>query len=377
MENKHSKYDLAQMQSLPLEYKEVMTKQRIKAWYEHFDGQVYVSISGGKDSQVLAHLVKSLYEDVPLIFVNTGLENDSVMKKGSTMADEVLRPEMDFVSVVKKYGYPIISKEVANAIGETRKYVEKNVDRKSGVSVSAQLKQKIINGDININDVPIRLCQLLGYAGVNGEKSIDLPKDKISLYNKTKYAFLMDAPFRINSTCCNVMKKNSVKKYEKRTGRKPFIGTLAEESRLRETKWIKYGCNAFETNNPSSQPLSFWTEQDILKYIKKYNIQIAEIYGLIGYVDEDGMLYDNNVFNEAMELKTTGANRTGCVFCMFGMRLDPERFLRLKKEEPVKYDYVMRGGTYDNEGLWIPDKGLGYKFVIDWINDHSDLNILY
>ena len=58
MENKHQSYDLAQMQSLPLTAKIIMTQQRVRAWYEHWDGQVYVAVSGGKDSQVLAHIVK-------------------------------------------------------------------------------------------------------------------------------------------------------------------------------------------------------------------------------------------------------------------------------------------------------------------------------
>lgn len=45
---KHATYDLAQMQMLPLDAKITMTKQRVKAWYEHFDGNVYISFSGGK-----------------------------------------------------------------------------------------------------------------------------------------------------------------------------------------------------------------------------------------------------------------------------------------------------------------------------------------
>ena len=59
MGNKHMPYDLAQMQSLPLEAKIVMTQQRIRQWYDYWDGQVYVSFSGGKDSTyVLYKLVK-------------------------------------------------------------------------------------------------------------------------------------------------------------------------------------------------------------------------------------------------------------------------------------------------------------------------------
>ena len=113
MENKHQSYDLAQMQSLPLNAKIKMTERRIRDWYEAFDGEVYVSVSGGKDSQVLAYIVKKLYPDVPCVFVNTGLEYDSVRLKGNELADEILRPEMNFVQVITKYGYPVISKEIS------------------------------------------------------------------------------------------------------------------------------------------------------------------------------------------------------------------------------------------------------------------------
>ena len=47
-ENKHTKGDLAQMQSLPLSIKISMTKRRIRDWYDYWDGNVFVSFSGGK-----------------------------------------------------------------------------------------------------------------------------------------------------------------------------------------------------------------------------------------------------------------------------------------------------------------------------------------
>ena len=58
-------WQLKQMQSLPLEAKIIKSQQRIREWYEHWDGDVYVSFSGGKDSTVLLHLVRELYPDVP------------------------------------------------------------------------------------------------------------------------------------------------------------------------------------------------------------------------------------------------------------------------------------------------------------------------
>jgi 3'-phosphoadenosine 5'-phosphosulfate sulfotransferase (PAPS reductase)/FAD synthetase len=345
MENRHTQDDLKMLQALPLDVKIRKTQLRIQEWYEKFDGQVYVSRSGGKDSDVLGDIVKKLYPDVPHVFVNTGLEHDSVKKHGELIADEVIRPEMRFDDVIIKYGYPIISKEVSQTIYEARKY-----DTSTGAYI-------------------YRINKLNGtHLDKDGEKS---------QYNMEKYKFLLDSPFRISNQCCNIMKKKPAHVYEKKTSNKPFIGTMADESRLRKTKWLKSGCNAFDNKRPTSQPLSFWTEQDILHYIKLNNIEIASAYGDIVYTDDDGMQYDNDVFNLGMKLTTTGESRTGCVFCMFGITHDTERFVRLKEREPKKYDYVMRGGKFDENGMWIPDGGLGYKFVIDWLNEHGGFNIKY
>lgn len=72
-ENKHTMSDLYQMQSLPLSAKITMTKNRIRAWYEHWDGDVYVSFSGGKDSTVLLDIVRSMYSDVPAVLLTQDL----------------------------------------------------------------------------------------------------------------------------------------------------------------------------------------------------------------------------------------------------------------------------------------------------------------
>ena len=53
--NRHTSYDLKQMQSVPLEGKILMTQERIRQWYEHFDGMVYVSLTenGSQTRKVL------------------------------------------------------------------------------------------------------------------------------------------------------------------------------------------------------------------------------------------------------------------------------------------------------------------------------------
>ena len=205
-------------------------------------------------------------------------------------------------------------------------------------------------------------------------KKTEITPDK-SLYSQEKYKFFLDAPFEISNKCCSVMKKAPAKKYGKETGRVPILATMAEESRLRTQKWIQNGCNGFEMKSPVSTPMAFWTNNDVLQYIKENNIKICSVYGDIvpDYNGEqfEGQLdfCDFGLADDTRKLKTTGCDRTGCMFCMFGCVAEKEsRLVRLKQTHPKQYDYIMRP---KEQG------GLNYKAVIDWINEHGGLNIKY
>ena len=101
-----------------------------------------------------------------------------------------------------------------------------------------------------------------------------------SQFNKKKWLPLcQETQFRISHYCCNVMKKGPMGKYQRKTGRVPYIGTLCEESRLRKQAWLRHGCNAFDGKKQTSQPMSFWLEQDVLHYIWENGIEICSVYG--------------------------------------------------------------------------------------------------
>lgn len=336
---KHEAWELKQMQSLPLEAKIRMTERRIKDWYDYWDGMVYVSFSGGKDSTVLKHIVDSMFDDVPALFVNTGLEYPEIQRFAMSQKNVVtVRPKMRFDEVLVRHGYPVVSKDVAQSV-KTGKY----------------------------NKDTYRYKKLQGTATDK--------EGNLSLYNMPKWAFLMDAPFDTSAHCCDVMKKSPIRAYEKETNRKPFIGTMATESRGRMLSWLQSGCNAFDAKKPTSQPLSFWTEQDILQYLKKYNVPYCSVYGEIVPTSDDeqleGQLTTFDILNdyEGTLLKTTGCNRTGCIFCMFGCHLEkePNRFQRLKETHPNQYKYCIGGGEMV-DGKWQPNKdGLGLGKVLDYI----------
>ena len=198
-----------------------------------------------------------------------------------------------------------------------------------------------------------------------------------SMYDRSRYLFMLEAPFDVSNKCCMVMKKQPAHKYAKNTGRKPMTATMATESKLRASNWIKHGCNVFESKNPISNPMSFWTEQDVLLYIKENNLPICSVYGDVvtdyksmGQCENQMSLADYGIFdNERPLLKTTGCSRTGCVLCGFGCHLEkePNRFQMLKETHP----------KFHNLLHILKNNGVTYAEAIDWINEHGGLDIKY
>lgn len=279
------------LQALPLDVKIMKSKLRIEEWYRHFDGKVYVSFSGGKDSTVLLHLVRSIYPDVEAVYVDTGLEYPEIREFVKTVDNVTwLRPKKSFKEVIEEYGYPIISKEVAQAIDEIRNSKNENT------------RNTRLNGNAKGN-FKLSMC----------------------------HRYLIDAPFKISNRCCYHMKKSPIKHYERKSKKKPFVGMLAEESNLRTTSYLRTGCNAFETKQPISNPLGFWKTEDIWEYLKKYDVPYSKVYDM-------------------------GYDRTGCMFCMFGVHLEsePNRFQKMQVTHPKLYDYCINK--------------LGLKKVLEYIN---------
>lgn len=286
-------YEFHQRKFLPYELKLYLSQRRIEEWQEKQDALSYVSFSGGLDSTVLLHMVRqTLGDSVPAVFSNTGLEYPEIVQFVKS-CDNItwIRPDMPFNRVIQEYGYPVVSKEVAAKIRKLR-----------GNRLSDRYRNYLMNGDER------------GKFGM-------LPK---------KWHFLIDAPFESSEKCCDVMKKKPFKKYHRETGRLPFVGTTQDEGFMRAHQYNKTGCNVYDSGNPKSQPLGFWTRQDILRYVVENKLEISSIYGDI-LQDEKG-IYSN-----------TGEQRTGCMFCAFGCHMEqcPNRFQRMALTHPKQYQYCM------------------------------------
>lgn len=301
-----NKEEKIRLLSAPMDEKLQRTKALIMEWYHQYDGNVYVSFSGGKDSTVLLHIVRSIFPDVVAVFADTGLEYPELKDFVKTIDNvTTIRPKMSFRQVLEKYGYPVINKEQSQYI---RRYRASKELRDKGVRYKSGPKKGELRG--SLYEMDIRL---------NGNKH---GQGKIS----EKWKFLIDAPFKITEQCCEVFKKNPFKDYEKETGNKPIVGVMAAESSQRAVHYYKEECNAFNSKRPISKPLFFWNNDDIWKYIRDFNVEYSSIYD-------------------------KGYDRTGCMFCMFGLdldqrrvekgELDKDRFERMKETHPKLYDYCM------------------------------------
>lgn len=279
---KVERWQLLQRQGQALDAKIQMSLARIRAWHEAWDG-VYVAFSGGLDSTVLLHLVRSLYPDCPAVFCNTGLEFPEIVKfVRSTLNVTWLRPKMRFQEVVRKYGYPVISKRVAHYIHE--------VQHSWGETATKRLRLTGIRSDGTFSKMG-----MIPY----------------------KWQYLCQAPFGVSEHCCHYMKKLPAREADERFG-PPMLGMRVDEGNQRLEMYYRHGCNALDLKRPRSWPLAFWSDEDVREYIEGEGLAYSPLYDM-------------------------GYKRSGCFACMFGVHLEaePNRFQRLLHTHPKLYDYCM------------------------------------
>lgn len=361
-EYKHTMDELRQWQALPLSIKLRMTQERIRMWVREFgENDAFVSFSGGKDSTVLLDIVRKMYPSIKAVFVNTGLEYPEIQRFVKDHENvEIIAPKMNVREVVMKYGYPIISKEISSRMWFARK-----LKPTEGVYRSRE-------------------------AFLGAGRYV-----KGSRYNQEKYLpIAQEIPALISSNCCQVSKKSPVKRWQhENNASSPILATMAEESMLRTKGWMVTGCNNYEGEKKKSQPMSFWTEQDVLKYIVLNDLPICSVYGDIVTKDQDGLEYPANpVTIDCGRLECTGCKRTGCIFCGYGFHLDKgkTRFQRLAETHTRQYEFALGGGEwadnpfydetapkYDGEWknwnpkkIWVPNQqGLGMRRVFEMVNE--------
>ena len=322
------------LQSLPYEVKVGKAKQRIREFIQGCDDLGYdthVSV-GGLDSITLLCLIRSMNIDIPAVSVSV-LEDKSIVRVHKDLGVIMLKPLKNKHEILQEEGFPVISKKIATKIMALQDPTEAN----------ATIRHAIITGE----------CGEKGHFATNSR--MQLPQKWLELFggyeNENEGVNYKKPPFRVSSRCCEIMKEKPCDLWAKEHNSKPFLGLMASEGGRRQDALEEHGCNYFGKTTIRSAPFAPFLRQDLLQLALDLNVPIPEIYGRIE-LGPNGDLY------------TTGAQRTGCEMCGFGIHMEkrPHRFDKLYDRNPKAWDYWMNNVCTDENG-----NKYGWGLVLDYI----------
>ncbi len=298
----------------------------------------HVSV-GGLDSITLFLFLKSIDIEAPGISVSN-LEDISIQKIHKSLGIESLPSSMrddgtrwTKAKIIQEFGFPVLSKEIAAKIETLANPTEDNTT----------VRHAIITGETG------------EYGGWQTNSKMKMSQkwlEKFGGYaNEEEGVNYQIPPFKVSSKCCYYLKEKPCDDWAKEHNSVPFLGLMASEGGRREKSLMLHGCNYFGKTTIRSAPFAIFNRQDILQLALDLKVPIPEIYGEI-----------RRAYNG--ELYTTGAQRTGCDMCGFGVHIEkrPNRFDKLKERNLKAWEYWMFNCCTDENG----DK-YGWSRVLDYI----------
>lgn len=334
-EKRKKKAHMVSMQALPYEVKIKRAELRAREYIEKLDDMelnAHVSV-GGLDSIVLLLFLRHIGIDVPAISVSA-LEDKSIQRIHRELGVISIPPGKPKVQILQEYGFPVISKKIAGRIDTIQRPTEKN----------KTVRHAIITGE----------CGAQGHYAKNSR--MKLPQKWLELFagyeNETENVNYKIAPFKVSNKCCLYMKEQPCDRWAKEHKSRPYLGLMASEGGHREEALTEHGCNYFGKGVIRSAPFAPFLRQDLLQLALDLKAPVPEIYGTIER-RPDGTLY------------TTGAQRTGCSMCGFGVHMEtrPHRFDRLRVRNPKEWEFWMYRCCTDPE----TGEKFGWGRVLDYI----------
>lgn len=283
-------------------------KHRLKEMQERTKNNCVIAFSGGKDSTVVAYIYKEMLDNgeidyIPFIFCNTGVELTATVNFVKWFSEniqkvEIIKPEISFNSVLKKYGKPAISKIKSRNIGVYQNCIEKGIDPLTTAS-----------------------CKVL--LGVGSNFSL-----------ASKHFNILNSGIKISQKCCEYMKKKPFEKYYLENNIDGFItGIRIEEGGARAFAYSS--CTQIKKIKGKEiihkMPLFDWSKKDVDDYLSERNFQISDAYTKYGF------------------------DRTGCIGCPFAQNLS-ENLEALYIYEKHKYKAVIHwfSDIYIEMGIELP-----------------------
>lgn len=338
------------------------------------EGNLVISFSGGKDSAVLLFLMAEMwsitYQDkvLEVMFANTTNEfacMPGYVKFYCAWIEQRfnikihltgVHGDKSYFQITDEVGLPFVSKKVSRMVRDCKRILHdlgltyEDIKDILPQHYTEQHYDEMLTSAEQLRELGVSHTVILNLTKITSDNKISQQR-----FLPVQYRPLIDAPFDLSEECCKFLKKDPIKYASKEIGQMlPVVGEMACDSKDRMNAYRQTGCNMFDGSRPKSKPLGAATEQTILRFIYEEKIPCSPVYGECVY-DEETDTY-----------KFTGEQRTGCKLCGFGLKFDPERYVRLQKLEPNVVTFAF---TDRDRG------GLGYMEVCTFLNEHCDMNI--
>ena len=344
--------DFRVKQKMPYEFKvnyaTIRAREFVRMCDQH-DMNYHVSV-GGLDSITLLLFLRSIGIDAPAISVSS-LEDKSIQRIHKQLGVQRLQSARRAdgtpwkkPQIIQEFGFPVLSKEIAAKIELLQNPSPKN----------KTVRHAIITGETG------------EYGGNRKNTRMKLAQRWLDLFggyeNENEGVNFKTPTFKVSSKCCYYLKEKPCDDWAKEHNSVPFLGLMASEGGRREKSLIMHGCNYWGKTTIRSAPFAIFSRQDLLQLAIDLRVPVPEIYGTIER-NPDGTLY------------TTGAQRTGCSMCGFGIQLEkrPHRFDQLYFRNQKEWDFWMNRCCTDENG-----NPFGWGKVLDYIGvewrdplDHS------
>lgn len=333
--------DFSVKQKMPYSFKVKYAKARAREFVQMCDehGKEYHVSVGGLDSITLLIFLRSIGINCPAISVSS-LEDKSIQRIHKELgvislpsAKKSDGRHWTKAEIIREFGFPVLSKEVAAKIELLQNPTEKN----------ATVRHAIITGETG------------EYGGFQKNSRMKLAQKWLNLFagyeNENEGTAYKIAPFKVSSKCCYYLKEKPCDDWAKENNSVPFLGLMASEGGRRAKSLKLHGCNYWGKSTIRSAPFAIFDRQDILQLALDLEVPVPEIYGEIAR-DSEGKLY------------TTKAQRTGCSMCGFGIHLEkrPHRFDMLRERNEKEWEFWMNQVCTDENG-----ERYGWGRVLDYI----------
>lgn len=337
-------------QKAPYEQKVARAENLAWEFFHAVDGQAYVAV-GGLDSITLYLFLRSIGIDVPAVSASS-LEDKSIQRVHKALGVHALRPEKTKVGVIREFGWPVLSKEIAGKISLLQHPSEKN----------ATVRHAIITGETGKQG---------GYQKKSRMKLAQKWLDLFGGYENENEGVEYGKPdFLVSDKCCYYLKEKPCNDYAKQSGRYPYMGLMASEGGRRQKALMINGCNYISAGTKRSCPFATFQRNDILRLALEMNQWYMEHADLFPGVDGNPIesiipeIYGEIVRDENGNLRTTKAQRTGCSMCGFGIQKEkrPHRFDLLWERNPKEWELWMHHVVQRDDGNWY-----GWGHVLNYI----------